>query len=108
MQGVRDGLSIKTDRKSGASLRRMAGDHDLVVPAGVMGAVFVDSPNRPASAAALLGDFCFLAGEPNRELVQYGPKERDFLIMVPGKERLGRADRALSRVSGKEGGPLCL
>ena len=62
---------------------------------GVMGAVFVDSPNRPASAAALLGDFCFLAGEPNRELVQYGPKERDFLIMVPGSR-------------GKEGGPLCL
>ena len=61
---------------------------------GVMGAVFTDSPNRPASAAAFLGDFCFLAGEPNRELVQYGPKERDFLFIVPGSrgwaELIGR------------------
>lgn len=51
---------------------------------GVMGAVYADDPEDPVSAAAMLGDFCFLAGEPGRELVLYGPKQQDFLIMVPG------------------------
>lgn len=55
---------------------------------GVMGTVYVDSPEHPASAMALLGDFCFLAGEPDRELVLWEPGHsgREFLIMVPGNE----------------------
>ena len=28
----------------------------------VMGSIYVDSPENPASAMALLGDFCFFAG----------------------------------------------
>ncbi len=51
---------------------------------GVMGRIYADALEKPASAAALLGDFCFLAGKPNRELVLYGPERREFLILVPG------------------------
>lgn len=49
---------------------------------GVMGAVYVASSR---SAMAMLGDFCFLAGEPDAGLVAYKPEEcdRNFMIMVP-------------------------
>lgn len=55
---------------------------------GVMGKIYADSPEAPASAMALLGDFCFLAGRPDPELVLYEPEEdrRDFCIMVPADE----------------------
>lgn len=39
----------------------------------------------PESAAAVLGDFCFLAGKPDRELAVHD-FDRDFLIMVPQNE----------------------
>lgn len=53
---------------------------------GVMGRLYGDSAKAPSSAMALLGDFCFLAGKPNRELVLYKPQccGQDFVIMVPG------------------------
>jgi len=51
---------------------------------GVMGRMYADRPERPVSAAALLGDFCFLAGKPNRELMFCGSDQQEFLIMVPG------------------------
>lgn len=56
---------------------------------GVMGMVCADDPEHPASALALLGDFGFLAGEPDRELVLYGPGQsgRNFLILVPKDDR---------------------
>ena len=49
-----------------------------------MGKIYVDTPESPASAMALLGDFCFFAGRPNRELVLYGPEQgkKDFLSMA--------------------------
>lgn len=52
---------------------------------GTMGAVYADNPENPQSAMALLGDFCFFAGRPNRKLVQYKPQdcEQRFIIMVP-------------------------
>lgn len=55
---------------------------------GVMGAVYGDDPEAPAAALAVLGDFCFFAGEPCRELVRYprerlGPRRR---ILVPQNE----------------------
>ena len=52
---------------------------------GVMGKVYGDSAETPASAMALLGDFCFFAGKPDRELVLDGLRQsgRDFLIVVP-------------------------
>lgn len=56
---------------------------------GVMGEIYgadVDTHGVPRSAMAMLGDFCFLAGEPDAELAAYKPEgcERNFMIMVPG------------------------
>lgn len=55
---------------------------------GVMGKIYADSLEAPASAMALLGDFCFLAGKPNQEVILHEPKEgrRDLMIMVPQNE----------------------
>lgn len=51
----------------------------------VMGAVYADYEQHPRSAMAVLGDFCFFAGRPDRELVRYKPDgcRQDFIIMVP-------------------------
>lgn len=51
---------------------------------GIMGAVYADCQDHPASAMAILGDFAFFAGEPKEELVFYKPEwcEQDFIIMV--------------------------
>lgn len=50
----------------------------------VMGNIYVEDSSNPLSAMAVLGDFCFLAGVPNKELLLFKPNERkkDF-IMVP-------------------------
>lgn len=51
----------------------------------VMGEIYADCGDHPASAMALLGDFCFFAGEPNASLVAYRPAwcaQKD-LILVP-------------------------
>lgn len=65
---------------------------------GIMGEIYVVGAEEPCaamsedsgltiprSAMAMLGDFCFLAGEPDMELVAYKPEncDRDFMIMVP-------------------------
>lgn len=51
----------------------------------VMGNIYANSQKAPTSAKALLGDFCFLAGEPDGELLLHKPRchRRDFTIMVP-------------------------
>lgn len=51
----------------------------------IMGDIYVDSLNQPQSAMAMVGDFCFFAGVPKKELVLYKPKEcnKNFMIMVP-------------------------
>lgn len=48
-----------------------------------MGAAYTDHPQHPRSAKILLGDFCFLAGEPREELLWSGPPVGEFLILVP-------------------------
>lgn len=61
---------------------------------GVMGKICADSWKDPVSAMALLGDFCFFAGRPDRELVLYGsgkPEEElirntGVMIMIPQDE----------------------
>lgn len=55
----------------------------------IMGDIYVDDLEKPLSAMAILGDFCFLAGIPNKELVSYKPEghSRDFIIMVPQNDR---------------------
>lgn len=51
---------------------------------GVMGHLYADAADNPKSAMALIGDFCFLAGIPNRELVSFRPAwyTKHFLIMT--------------------------
>lgn len=55
----------------------------------VMGKVYGDDPQTPESAAAVLGDFCFFAGKPDKELVSYKPdgSQQDFIIMIPQNEQ---------------------
>lgn len=50
-----------------------------------MGQIYVENREKPLSAMAMLGDFCFFAGVPNKELVLYKPEccNQDFMIMVP-------------------------
>lgn len=52
---------------------------------GVMGKIYVTDREEPLSAMVILGDFCFFAGQPDRELVSFKPDWRssDFIIMVP-------------------------
>lgn len=52
---------------------------------GVMGHLYGDDPKAPRSAMAVLGDFCFLAGRPCRELIAFRPPwcRQDFMILVP-------------------------
>lgn len=54
----------------------------------VMGAIYSDNLEKPLSAMAILGDFCFYAGVPKEELILYKPEEckQDFIIMVPQNE----------------------
>ena len=37
---------------------------------GMAGAVYADREESPASAAAVTGDFCFMAGLPDRQFVE--------------------------------------
>lgn len=62
----------------------------------VMGCVYVDSVDNPESAMALIGDFCFLAGRPDKEMVLFLPEERqrDFQIMVPSDREWGELIKA--------------
>lgn len=59
---------------------------------GVMGNVYGDDPKYPISAAAILGDFCFLAGEPNQVFVSFKPESsrQKFIIMIPQNEGWGK------------------
>lgn len=50
----------------------------------VMGRIYVTDPNEPVSAFAFVGCFGFVAGEPNRELLENKPE--GFAIIVPQNE----------------------
>ncbi len=53
---------------------------------GVMGRIYLDSPEEPRSAAAFLGDFIFYAGEPSSRAVLFRPEEprwRGVRFLVP-------------------------
>lgn len=56
---------------------------------GVMGEIYVNHLGNPNSAMAVLGDFCFLAGKPDREFVlsEAARGKQGFMIMVPRDDR---------------------
>lgn len=58
----------------------------------VMGKIYADSTEAPVSAMAILGDFCFFSGIPNKELISYKPVscKQDFMIMIPQNEHLAK------------------
>lgn len=51
---------------------------------GVMGHLYANAKENPKSVMAILGDFCFFAGRPCRELVAYKPEwaTQEFIIMT--------------------------
>ena len=52
---------------------------------GIMGKIYADNSNTPTAAMAMVGDFTFFAGKPNKELVSYKPTwcTQNFMIMIP-------------------------
>lgn len=52
---------------------------------GIMGDIYAEDTEKPDTAMVILGDFCFLAGTPSKELVAYKPEEykKNYIIMVP-------------------------
>lgn len=53
----------------------------------IMGDVYADDAQKPRSAAAVLGDFAFLAGDICREFADIRTyTDRNFMIMVPQNE----------------------
>lgn len=81
---------------------------------GVMGEIYVntseDSREDPVSAMAVLGDFCFLAGQPDQEMVLSSGTLQEFMIVVPQNEAwadlieicLGRKARKIIRYAIKK------
>lgn len=79
---------------------------------GGMGKIYAVGSEKPVSAMAILGDFIFYAGEPDKELVLYKPKQRkqDFAIMVPQndgwrlliEQNYGERAKAVSRYALKK------
>lgn len=57
----------------------------------VMGHIFANDLENPTSAMAIIGDFCFFAGEPMKELVEFKPEccKQGFIIMTPGAKGWG-------------------
>lgn len=54
---------------------------------GVMGELYTRDCRQPRAAMALVGDFCFLAGEPDRELAAFRPEGRTgFVMLIPRQE----------------------
>ena len=56
---------------------------------GVMGHIYADDKENPNSAMAILGDFCFFAGKPNKELISFKPEwlNQDLIIVVPQNQK---------------------
>ena len=67
----------------------------------VMGQLYANDANHPTAAMALIGDFCFFAGEPDKELVLFRPEldKRNFIIMVPQTEAWSELIASCSCVS---------
>lgn len=58
----------------------------------VMGEIYADDLKNPTAAMAMLGDFCFFAGKPQKELILYKPDhcQQNFMIMIPQNEEWGK------------------
>lgn len=82
---------IRKLKKTEEAVSLFAGWQETMIESclqGVMGEIYGDAAENPGSAMAMLGDFCFLAGRPSRELAAFKPAScnRNFMIMVPRDE----------------------
>lgn len=64
---------------------------------GAMGQIYADREENPTSAAAILGDFCFLAGEPKAAVALCPPKvsKRKCMVFVPQNEEWAKQIEAV-------------
>lgn len=53
---------------------------------GCMGQAWADRRENPTAGQLVVGDFCFLSGTPDLDLVRHWPEGRSFLIFVPQTE----------------------
>lgn len=73
-----------TDPEKAASL--FAGWEETVIWSclqEIMGEIYADEIQNPQSAAAVLGDFIFLAGNPSEEFACFQPCEKESWLLVP-------------------------
>ncbi|MDO4314491.1 MAG: GNAT family N-acetyltransferase [Oscillospiraceae bacterium] len=70
---------------------------------GVMGAIYADDSDVPRSAAAMLGDFCFLAGEPLPALAEQALWGRPSCILIPKDNRW---NAPITRTFGSRAAPI--
>lgn len=70
----------------------------------VMGSIYLDNPMNPKAAMAILGDFCFLAGEPSEKLVLFKPDwfKGNAVIMVPQNKAWGKLIRKCYKRNAKK------
>ena len=71
---------------------------------GCMGDAWADREEHPRSAQILLADFCYFAGEADRELIAHKPetRESDFVIMVPPEKEGENWAKEIEAVYGKD------
>ena len=50
---------------------------------GMMGGVYAVAEWPLCSAAAVLGDFAFFAGQPSEELLRFRPEGRSYVLLTP-------------------------
>ena len=50
---------------------------------GIMGGVYAVAEWPLCSAAAVLGDFAFFAGQPSEELLRFRPDGRPYALLTP-------------------------
>ena len=69
---------------------------------GMMGGVYAVAEWPLYSAAAVLGDFAFFAGQPSEELLRFRPGARPYVILTP---QSGAWAAEIRRVFGKAASP---
>ena len=69
---------------------------------GMMGGVYAVAEWPLCSAAAVLGDFAFFAGQPSEELLRFRPEGRSYVLLTPQNDAWAVEIR---RVFGKAASP---
>lgn len=78
-------MTVRVENRAAAAALFGETESTMVVSclSGMMGELYGDHPRKPKSAAVRLGDFCFLAGEPNPSLAAFAVQEGNYHILIP-------------------------